>query len=80
LPDFIGAAVNGHDEVAVMARLADGREQERAQKFPEQQVRGTVSILHNHQAREFSQYSNKLLFHIACPGWRIKSTIMSPQG
>jgi hypothetical protein len=53
LPDFISAAVNGHDEVAVIGRLTQGREQQRAQKFPEQQDGGTVSILHNHQAGKF---------------------------
>jgi hypothetical protein len=58
LPDFISTAVNGHDEVAVIARLAHGRKQKRAKKFPEQQSDGTVSILHNHQAGEFSRLKN----------------------
>jgi hypothetical protein len=58
LADFISAAVNGHNEVAVIARLTHGREQERAQKLPGPQAGGTVSNFHNHQAGEFSQFYN----------------------
>jgi hypothetical protein len=64
LPDFIGAAVNGHDEVAVIAGLAHGREQECAQKFPEQRAGGTFSVFHNHKAGDFSQFIKTMLMPV----------------
>jgi hypothetical protein len=80
LPDFISAAVNGHNEVAVIARLAHGREQERAQKFSEQQAGGAVSIFHDHQAGSSLNFITLLPVHIAWPGRQFKSIIMSPTG